>query len=747
MTKPNPKEQILRLERELKALREENELLVDRVEDVFVLGTISDLVSEADTATKAITSVIEVLTALKEMECCAYLYTKGNDLKIGECHPMDPQPAHSVRTLPLTTDLKKYLNGEGKFIELIGLKEVPAYLAFHRFSAPPTAANFLPLKIKGLQRSAILTVDCSPGGVELKKILPLLDLIGQSLVTRLENIILLEDIHALNQSLEQKVEVRTQSLKESEEKFRLAFSTSPDSININRLKDGLYIDVNDGFTKITGYTRDKTVGKTSKEINIWADLRDRQKLVEKLKKSEGVNSLQAKFRMKDGRIIDGQMSAVVINLGGVPHIISITRDISKQVANEKHKTRLIERQKAITRLSLEIGQAKSLKDIFPAIKREISSLVHSPALFISLFDRESEMITPVYINIEGEELDINEFPPIHFESANTGLQSQVISSGKSVIFNNWHNSKPKALLNFEVDEKTREIRKRKIDEFDNFPRAGLLVPMKSSGEVQGVFMIQSLESHTYTQGDLDFLEGVANVTAVAVQNLKLVSDLDNKVSELAAANEHLQGLFSEKEVLLKEVHHRIKNNLQVVSSLLNMQLHSTEDAEAREILRESKSRIRSMALIHERLYKSDDQASIAAGNFIKVIADELFMTYEVGSTVRLETKIEDVALDISTAIPCGLVINELLSNALKYAFPADRKGTISLSLEVTGNGLLNLRISDDGVGLPEDFDFEQSTTLGMTLVRILAIDQLDATLDIDGKNGTTFDLTFPIDQS
>lgn len=201
--------------------------------------------------------------------------------------------------------------------------------------------------------------------------------------------------------------------------------------------------------------------------------------------------------------------------------------------------------------------------------------------------------------------------------------------------------------------------------------------------------------------------------------------------------------LTEKEVLLRELHHRTKNNMQVISSLLNLQSQKIEDKQYFEMFLESRNRIRSMALIHEKLYRSDDLSNIDFEDYVKSIARNLLNTYEVNSRrVSLRTDIDHAALSIDTAIPCGLIINELLSNALKYAFPGDRTGEVTISFKnVSGNEYV-LSVSDNGIGLPDDLDIEESKSLGLKLVTTLARSQLMGKLEMLSENGSQFYIYF-----
>lgn len=219
------------------------------------------------------------------------------------------------------------------------------------------------------------------------------------------------------------------------------------------------------------------------------------------------------------------------------------------------------------------------------------------------------------------------------------------------------------------------------------------------------------------------------------------------ITERKRAEEQIQKDLKEKEVLLKEIHHRVKNNLQIICSLLNLQVKNVNNKQVHDILEESKNRIRSMAFIHEKLYQSDDFARINLTEYIQSLTAYLFHTYRIDSDrVELKTNIKEVSLSLDMAVPCGLLINELMTNALKYAFPvkADephgRKGKIQVNLSFTDKKY-TLIVGDDGVGLPEKIDLNKPKTLGLQLINSLA-DQLDAAVEVAQDGGTTFKFEF-----
>ena len=193
-------------------------------------------------------------------------------------------------------------------------------------------------------------------------------------------------------------------------------------------------------------------------------------------------------------------------------------------------------------------------------------------------------------------------------------------------------------------------------------------------------------------------------------------------------------------MLLKETHHRVKNNLQIVSSLLNLQSKYIKDEEAREKLKESQNRVKAMALIHEKLYQSVNLAGINFAEYIKSLLNDLLYSYRTNPNVKLTIDVGDVLADIDKAIPCGLIVNELVLNSLKYAFPEGEGGEIRIALS-SDNNSCRLMISNNGVPFPEDLDFRNVKSLGLQLACAL-VDQLKGTIELDRSGGTEFRITF-----
>jgi len=214
--------------------------------------------------------------------------------------------------------------------------------------------------------------------------------------------------------------------------------------------------------------------------------------------------------------------------------------------------------------------------------------------------------------------------------------------------------------------------------------------------------------------------------------------------EESRAKAEIQAMLAEKESLLHEVHHRVKNNLQVMSSLMALQAASFEDPRTRDLFRENQERLRSIALIHEKLYRTEEFAGLDFGDFLKDLSGPLVRLFAAGKTIRVRTDAEGVRLPIEIATPCALIVNELITNALKHAFDGRDEGTVSVSLETrdaAAERAFRLRVSDDGVGLAPGFDWRQSPSLGLRLVDILAR-QMKGTAEATSGHGTTFTIQF-----
>jgi len=259
------------------------------------------------------------------------------------------------------------------------------------------------------------------------------------------------------------------------------------------------------------------------------------------------------------------------------------------------------------------------------------------------------------------------------------------------------------------------------------------------------------ESGVINDYELKLLAKNGRVIDVSVSS-KIILDKNGKpigvegvlrdITDRKHSEEQVKSSLREKEVLLQEIHHRVKNNMQIISSLLNLQSRHIENDHVKDMFKMSRDRIRSMALIHEKLYQSQDFARINFAQYIRSLSVHLLQTYNANSgRIKLTAEVEDVFLDINKAIPCGLIINELVSNSLKHAFPEKRKGNLHIQFGTQNNGNLCLVVRDDGVGFSKNVNLQKLDSLGLQLVNDL-VDQLGGTLELDLNGGTSYQITF-----
>lgn len=262
----------------------------------------------------------------------------------------------------------------------------------------------------------------------------------------------------------------------------------------------------------------------------------------------------------------------------------------------------------------------------------------------------------------------------------------------------------------------------------------LSMPIRLRDKTVGVINISSLRKNAFEE-ELKLLEIVAQQIETAINNAQIAETLRQSENQIKAS-------LKEKETLINEIQHRVKNNLQIISSLLTLQSEYVKDERFIELFNETQNRVRSMALIHEILYQSEDLSRIDFGEYIQNLTTHLFQTYGVKSDdIRLDINAYDISLGVDTAVPCGLIINELVSNSLKHAFPVTKKGQIRIVLSSDGGNKFTLIVSDDGIGFPKDLDFRNPESLGLQLV-VSLVNQLGGAIRLSRRHGTEFKIVF-----
>ncbi|MFC1569370.1 histidine kinase dimerization/phosphoacceptor domain -containing protein [bacterium] len=264
----------------------------------------------------------------------------------------------------------------------------------------------------------------------------------------------------------------------------------------------------------------------------------------------------------------------------------------------------------------------------------------------------------------------------------------------------------------------------------------------------------SIRAQKSSEDELGFLTEQFNEMLKQIQNQNIAlqnasHDLESRAQQLQEeliqrkkAEEKIKASLEEKEILLKEIHHRVKNNLQVICSLLYLQSKKAKDNEAIEMLKESQNRIKAMALIHEKLYQSEDIVHVDFSEYINSLTSYLIKSYCVNSwDITINKEIGNVEINIDKAIPCGLIINELISNSLKHAFPDASKGEIDIQIDSINSDQVMMHVKDNGIGMPEGIDIKKVNTLGLRLINTL-VEQLEGTMEINRNKGTEYNIIF-----
>lgn len=246
------------------------------------------------------------------------------------------------------------------------------------------------------------------------------------------------------------------------------------------------------------------------------------------------------------------------------------------------------------------------------------------------------------------------------------------------------------------------------------------------------------EAHIQVQKQNENLEIQVAKRTTELQEIN--EQLTRKIENQKITENKLSQSLQEKEVLLKEIHHRVKNNLQMVMSLLRLHSSFVDSEISKNVLQESEVRIRSMAMVHEKLYQSTTLRNIDLGSYIESLAQSLIETYNSGY-IQLNLKVESFKVSIDTAIPCGLIVNELITNVLKHAFTPNQEGELRIMLSRTDSAEIKLEISDNGKGLPANLDTTKPDSLGLQLLQTLS-SQINAEVDVRSNNGTSVSLTF-----
>ncbi len=497
-----------------------------------------------------------------------------------------------------------------------------------------------------------------------------------------------------------------EELQESEEKYR----TLTENINVGIYRsihgpEGEYIEVNPAMFKMFGYNSREEFLKIL-PVNLYQVKKDRARFSKKLLKQGFVRNEELNVKKEDGTQIICSTTAIAVRdqNGEVKYIDGIVeniteRKLTEQALKEAHEQ--LEKRVEERTAELKVANLELQQEILERKKAE-EALRKSEANYRGLIEN---MLEGVY---------------------QTRPDGKIISSNPALVQMLGYDSEEELCIaasaeDLYMDSKDRKVMTSKIEEKGELRNVELNLKKKNG---QGITALENARVVRDQQSKVMFYEGVLT-----------------DISERKQAEEKIKAALEEKEVLLKEIHHRVKNNMQMVSSLLKLQEIKMKDLTVKKAFKESQNRIRSMAMIHEKLYQSEDLTKIDIGKYIESLTTDLFWTYNVRpDTIKLRIRVKNVYFDIDLAISCGLIINELISNSLKYAFPEGKKGEIIIDFSLK-NDKYQLTVGDNGTGFPEDLDFRKVESLGLQLVMLLG-KKIKGTIELNRRKGTVFKIIF-----
>ncbi|MBT3323326.1 MAG: hypothetical protein HN392_13660, partial [Anaerolineae bacterium] len=421
--------------------------------------------------------------------------------------------------------------------------------------------------------------------------------------------------------------------------------------------------------------------------------------------------------------------------------VSATMQSAEEIESEREETSKVTRANhfitALSQVALKLESTSDPNNILDILSTEMRE--HKISFMLTTLEEDNSMLTLRYISTAKEWLKIID-QLIKRRAIGTPLQkrdipfwNKIIESKESVIVEDSFQVALEGIAStIKIPMKNIEPGLKILYKRANWSNISIWHPLVTNGKVIGT--VNFWGKHIRRE-DRATLSVFANQIASALENARLYANEQQRGLDLAASLE-------EKSVLLKEVHHRVKNNLQVISSLLNLQASKISDAEILDMFTESRDRIRSMALIHEKLYQSSDLAQVDFGEYLRGLSAQLMQSYSSQSRrIKMNVEIENISLGIDQAVTCGLIVNEIVTNSIKHAFPDYQEGEITIQLHNTPRKQVKLRIIDNGIGIPNSLSIENSSTLGMQIISLLT-EQIGGKVRILRQHGTGFEIIF-----
>lgn len=519
------------------------------------------------------------------------------------------------------------------------------------------------------------------------------------------------------------------ALETSEKRYRQLFDSANDAVFVHQLSaEGQlsnFSDVNTVACQLLGYSREQLMQRSPKDISL-PEMHDQlPEIAQRLQQDH-----QALFDMvllsQMGEPIPTEINSHLFELEGKLTVLSVVRDSRDRKQAELEIRACIQQEQSLNRVVQTIRNSLDIQTIFSTATCEIVDLLGITRALIVRYCPDQEYWQHVAEHRCHESLP---------DTLNTIIPdrdnpfAERIKRGEIIC----------------IDQTSTIEDPINQSLADQFPGAWLIVPLRVNGETWGALTLMKEASHDgWRASELELAHRVTDQLAIAIQQAQLYHQAQQQLAERQRAEAALRESLAEKEVLLAEVHHRVKNNLQIISSLLDLQANRTQDPTARDALRQSQNRVSSIALIHEHLYQSHDLCNINVAQYVRRLTADLYRTYATSiHPVTLEQAIDpSIHIGVDRAISLGLILNELIANALKHGFKSGQSGTLTMSLQAVSSVEYALSIGHDGHALPSEFDPQAPQSMGLKLVSIL-IQQLKGRLECDRSPQTVFTVYFP----
>lgn len=535
-------------------------------------------------------------------------------------------------------------------------------------------------------------------------------------------------------------------LKESESTYRSLLESMGEGIILADNNDHI-LYVNKKFTEMVYYTKYEVVGKIG--YNLFVDKRDRNRIIAKNKLREAglSDTYETVFIKKNGEsmnvVISGSpfknaQDKVIGSIGVINDITEHKKNLSR-IKKQKDEIDILYQAGKLLSMNLDI------ESIFNTVFDVISGVVDFSELFVAKYSGKEKMIRYIYMrSISGAgPVDVSEVPAIPLAPEGFGIISDVIRKSTPMILNDYQETLKKSKTSVKVSVARKEELASEEESFSK-PLSAIIVPIKLDDEVIGAIQLYSQNKDAYSTEQLVFLEALMHQASLAYHNAMLFQQAQEEIKVRKRAEEDLTVSLNERELLLKEIHHRVKNNLQVVSTLLKMQSEKISDKVVRKYFLESRDKVNAIALIHEQLYKMRDLSRIDFSEYINSLVDNMKVMHTLNEPVKIKVSAEELTLPIDIAMPCGLILNELLLNALKHPFSSDfvnARIDVEFSYDKETDHY-KLIVKDNGKGFPEDIKLSSHDTMGLKLINTLT-KQIDGRIELKRGKGSKIILEFP----